>query len=124
MGMNIARYDLVSIRLVVLCADTGSLSAASKKAHCSISAGSQRLSALEHTVGTALFVRDHRGMHLTATGQLFVQHARIILDTLEELNRQVAQVDDGDAQEPAVAPFHWPSATRLGERGAALARHA
>jgi DNA-binding transcriptional LysR family regulator len=89
MGINIARLDLVSIRLVVLCAELGSLSAAARRAHCSVSAASQRLSAIEKAVGATLFTRDHKGLRLTESGHLFVQHACVILRHLELLGKQV-----------------------------------
>lgn len=92
MDFNIARFDLVTMRLAVLCAESGSLSAAAKRAHCSISAGSQRLSALEATLGKPLFIRDHRGLYLTDVGDLFVAHARLILNQLEVLKTQVSAV--------------------------------
>jgi molybdenum-dependent DNA-binding transcriptional regulator ModE len=94
MDFNIARFDLVSIRLAVLCAELGTLSAAAKLAHCSISAGSQRLSALEDALGKNLFVRDHRGLQVTEAGELFVRHARTILKHLDVLRQQVADVGD------------------------------
>jgi len=91
--INIARFDLVSMRLAVLCAESGSLSAAAKRAHCSISAGSQRLSALESTLGKHLFIRDYRGLQLTDAGELFVRHARVILSHLQVLSEQVASAE-------------------------------
>src|SRR2546423_11699744 len=94
MDINIARFDLVSMRLVVLCAEWGSLSAAVKRAHCSISAGSQRLTALEEALGKTLFIRDYRGMQLTDAGERFVQHAKVILGHIETLQRQVAAAHD------------------------------
>jgi DNA-binding transcriptional LysR family regulator len=98
MNFNIARFDLVTMRLAVLCAELGSLSAAAKRAHCSISAGSQRLSALETTLGSPLFVRDHRGVHLTDAGETFVKHAKLILHQVEMLNAQVAAGRSGYAE--------------------------
>lgn len=92
MDINLARFDLVSIRLAVLCAEFGSLSAASKHVHCSISTSSYRLSGLEETLGRRLFTRDHRGLHTTEAGELFVQHGRTILKHVDLLNRQVALV--------------------------------
>lgn len=92
MDANLARFDLVSIRLAVLCAELGSLSAASKRVHCSISTGSYRLSALEETLGKRLFTRDYRGLHTTEAGELFVQHGKAILQHVELMNRQVASV--------------------------------
>lgn len=88
MSTNIARMDLVSIRLAVLCADTGSLSAAARRAHCSISTASERLSGLESALGSLLFVRDHRGLRLTAAGSVFVPHARVLLQDLHDLMKQ------------------------------------
>ncbi len=90
MELNLAKYDLVSIRLALLCAQTGSLSAATRRAHCSLSAGSQRLSALEDALGTPLFIRDHRGLRPTRAGELFAQHAQVILDALEQLSEEVS----------------------------------
>jgi DNA-binding transcriptional LysR family regulator len=90
MDINIARFDLVSIRLAVLCAESGSLSAATRLAHCSISTGSERLAALEGAFGKSLFVRDHRGLRLTPAGNVFVRHARVLLQNLEVLKQQVA----------------------------------
>lgn len=58
--MNLARFDLISIRLVVLCAERGSLAAVAKLAHMSKSAASHRLANLELCFGQQLFHRDHR----------------------------------------------------------------
>ncbi|WP_269759716.1 LysR family transcriptional regulator [Variovorax sp. E3] len=94
MDCNIARFDLVSIRLAVLCAESGSLSAAAKVAHCSISTGSQRLSALEDFLGAALFIRDHRGLRLTPAGAVFVQNAYVLLHQLDVLKQEVGSLRD------------------------------
>jgi DNA-binding transcriptional LysR family regulator len=88
--MNLARLDLTSIRLVVLCAETGSLSAATRESHCTLSAGSQRLSALEASLGRRLFVRDHRGMQPTEAGQLVVKYGKAILEQIEMMRSRVA----------------------------------
>ncbi|HSV79437.1 MAG TPA: LysR family transcriptional regulator [Ramlibacter sp.] len=88
-NVNLARFDLVSMRLAVLCAETGSLSAAARRAHCSLSTGSHRLSALEDSFGAQLFTRDHRGLQPTEAGELFLAHARSILERIELMSRQV-----------------------------------
>lgn len=90
MQFNLARIDLVSLRLAVLCSETGSLSAASRRAHCSVSAASERLSALEDALGQRLFVRDHRGLHITTAGELLVRHGVLILERLQLLHGQLA----------------------------------
>lgn len=88
-SFNLARFDLTSIRLVVLCAEMGSLSAAARRSHCTLSAGSQRLSALEHSLGRRLFVRDYRGLQPTPAGNLVARHGRAILNQLEMMKNQV-----------------------------------
>lgn len=83
---NLARFDLVSIKLAVLCAEQGSLSSAARVANMSLSRASHRLSTLEHAVGRALFLRHCGGLTPTAEGRLLVQHGRALLATVARLN--------------------------------------
>ena len=83
--VNLARIDLTSIRLVVLCAETGSLSAAARLAHLSISGASHRLSLLEESLGTTLFERHRRGLRPTRGGQMVASNGRLMLSLLENL---------------------------------------
>ena len=112
MNVNLARVDLVSIRLALLCAELGSLSAAAKSVHCSLSTGSTRLSMLEETLGTPLFVRDHRGLHPTPACKDFVQHAQAIL-------RHVELLIDATSDHAAARPSPLPSRSSYLERLAA-----
>lgn len=89
---NLARFDLVTIRLVILCADEGSLATAAKKANMSKSSASQRLSDLERSVRTRLFVRDHRGLHLTNAGSVFTDHGREILKLVDGISEKLAEL--------------------------------
>lgn len=92
MDINIARLDLVSIRLVIVCAELGSLSAAAKRTHCSISAASQRLKALENSIGKALFLRDCRGLQPTDAGDVLVAHGKLVFGQLELMKNQVGSI--------------------------------
>lgn len=96
MNFNPARFDLVSIRFAVLCARTGSLTEASKLANLALSTGSHRLSALEDAVGARLFRRGHRGLHVTAAGEIFMRHAVVILEQLQSL--QNLSLHGGEAE--------------------------
>jgi molybdenum-dependent DNA-binding transcriptional regulator ModE len=84
--LNLAGVDLVSIRLVVLCADCGSLSAAARRGNMSLPTASHRLASLEDFFKARLFERNHRGLQLTDAGAVFVSHARILLQILNRLN--------------------------------------
>jgi molybdate transport repressor ModE-like protein len=90
--INLARIDLASIRLVVLCAETGSLSAAARLAHLSVSGASHKLSFLEESLGTKLFERHRRGLRATRGGQMVASNGRLILGLLDQLVRNLADV--------------------------------
>jgi DNA-binding transcriptional LysR family regulator len=95
-SVNLARLDLVSVRLAVLCAELGSLSAAARRIHCSLSTASYRLSALEETFGTELFTRDYHGLHTTEAGERFVHHAKAILEHVESMHLQARSKVDAE----------------------------
>ena len=91
---NLSRYELLSLRLVVLCARGGTLSAAAREANLSLSGASHRLTAFEKTLGKRLFQRGYRGLQLTAAGMVAVEHSEHILNCLDELKAGVRQTPD------------------------------
>jgi molybdate transport repressor ModE-like protein len=95
---NLARFDLVSIRLAVACAQTGSLTAAAREAHLALAAASRRIRELEDAVGEALFERHARGLEPTAAGRVFVRHGVTLLQTMEQLGGELADLHQGIAR--------------------------
>lgn len=87
---NLARFDLVSIRLAVACAQTGSLSAAAREAHLALAAASRRIKELELALGDTLFERHARGLTPTAAGRVFVRHGLTLLQTMDQLSTELA----------------------------------
>lgn len=83
--LNLQRLDLASVRLVVLCAQLGSLSEAAKRCHLSVSGASHRLKAFEEALGFEVFVRHRRGLRLTARGTRTVHCATQLLCWAEQL---------------------------------------
>lgn len=102
-SINLAGIDFVSVRLVVLCADLGSLSAAARRAHLSLSSASHRLSHLEDFFGARLFERDYRGLHATEAGTVFVAHGRDILLALDGLGASLASISGRQREYRATA---------------------
>ena len=92
---NLARFDLVSIRLVVDCVQQGSLSAAAREAHLALAAASRRIRELEDAVGEPLFERHGRGVRPTAAGRVFARHALGLLQNLEQLGSELADLRAG-----------------------------
>ena len=95
---NLARFDLVSIRLAVACFQTGSLSAAARDSHLALAAASRRIKALENALGDALFERHARGLLPTPAGRVFVKHGLTLLQTMEHLGTELADLRQGIAR--------------------------
>lgn len=96
--MNLARFDLVSIRLAVACAQTGSLTAAARDSHLALAAASRRIRELEGALGDTLFERHARGLLPTAAGRVFVRHGLTLLQTMEHLGSELADLRQGIAR--------------------------
>jgi DNA-binding transcriptional LysR family regulator len=93
--MNPARFDLVSVRLVVSAAQSGSLTAAAAEAHLALAAASRRLRELESALGTPLFERHPRGLHITAAGRVFVKHGLTLLQAFDQIGVELADLRQG-----------------------------
>lgn len=95
---NLARFDLVSIRLAVDCARLGSLSAAAQQSHLALAAASRRLRELEKALGDALFERHGRGVRPTAAGHVFVRCGLTLLQNLEQMAGELSDLRQGVAR--------------------------
>lgn len=97
--------DTRRLRTLRAVADHGTVTAAAAALHLTPSAVSQQLVALEHEVGHRLFVRDGRGVRLTAVGKIMLRHANEVLAQLERAEAEVAAYATGAAGEVTVACF-------------------
>jgi DNA-binding transcriptional LysR family regulator len=119
---NLARFDLVSIRLAVACAQTGSLTAAARDSHLALAAASRRIRELETALGDPLFERHARGLLPTAAGRVFVKHGLTLLQTMEQLGAELSDLRQGIARHirlcassAAISQFLPPLLARYGE---------
>lgn len=78
---------LRQLELFVAVAETGSFSRGAEKVLLTQSTVSQHVAALESEFGTPLLDRTTKGIYPTAAGQLFLQHARRILNERDVLNQ-------------------------------------
>ncbi|HSW19165.1 MAG TPA: LysR family transcriptional regulator [Ramlibacter sp.] len=95
---NLARFDLVSIRLVADGVQHGSLSAAAREAHLALAAASRRVRELEDAIGEPLFERHGRGVRPTPAGRVFARHALALLQNMEQLGAELADLRQGVAR--------------------------
>ncbi|WP_305984908.1 LysR family transcriptional regulator [Roseibium sp. MMSF_3544] len=76
--------DLKSLELFVRVATLGAIGKAGAEFGLSATAATQRLQALEATVGTQLFHRTTRAVSLSTDGEIFLAHAKRILGDVED----------------------------------------
>src|ERR1700722_11986317 len=70
-------------------AASGSLSAAARELGLTAAAVSKHLTQMERRAGVALINRTTRRMMLTPEGELYLEHARRILDEIDELSEML-----------------------------------
>jgi LysR family hca operon transcriptional activator len=76
----ISRMELRHLRYFVAVAEEGSMTlAAQQRLHTAQPSLSRQIKALEEEVGVPLMTRGVRGIALTAAGQVFFEHAKLIL---------------------------------------------
>jgi len=85
--------ELRQIRYFVAIYETGSVTKASARLFVAQSALSQQLAHLEAELGVQLFARTAQGVHPTAQGRRFYQHALALLDLLGRAVESVRQLD-------------------------------
>lgn len=93
--INLLQLDLVSLRLLVLAADTENLTKAAESAHMTVSAASKRLAELERVTDCTLFVRLSRGLQLTPASRGLAEHARHILEGAQRMAYDASDYANG-----------------------------
>ena len=89
---NLAALDLVSVRLMVLCAEEGALVRAAKRANLSLSGASHRLASMEGRLGCRLFLRHHRGLLATPPAEALLPLAARLLREASAFQEACARV--------------------------------
>ncbi|KPH01106.1 LysR family transcriptional regulator [Pseudomonas sp. RIT-PI-q] len=101
-----ARSDELQIFVCVI--ECGSISAAAEQVGQTPSAVSRTLSRLEAKLDTTLINRTTRRMDLTEEGKYFFEHAKLILDQMDELEERLnsrQQTPSGRLRINAASPF-------------------
>lgn len=91
--MAMLRFD--DLQLYVRTAETGSLSAAARLLDVSPAVASAALKRLEQQLQVRLLARSTRSLRLTPEGELYLVHARLALQSLEEGRQQLVGSQEG-----------------------------
>lgn len=95
MSVPMRDLDLTTLRLFAAVCETRSIARAGEHAHIVGSAISKRLAQLEHTVGTALLVRNRRGVEPTPAGETLLEHVRTMLASADRIEHDMAAYSSG-----------------------------
>ena len=87
--------DLFDMRLFTHIVEGNSFTHGAEFSHISLPAASTRIRNLEDSVGTKLFYRTRQGVTLTAAGDTFLRHARLMLNQLGHLRGDLQEYAQG-----------------------------
>lgn len=107
--------DLRSLRYAVTLERYQHFGRAAEALHISQSALSQSISAMEQTLGVALFERDSKGVRPTRYGELLIERGGKLLADASELQRELALQQGIDVDELRLAVGVYPADLSVGE---------
>ncbi|ONF96841.1 HTH-type transcriptional regulator GltC [Sphingomonas jeddahensis] len=87
--------DLVTLRLFVRAAETGTLSEAAEQSNLALAAASRRIALMEERFGVRLFRRSRQGLALTPAGAALLDHARGLLEQVRAIEGELADFAGG-----------------------------
>ncbi|ART54630.1 LysR family transcriptional regulator [Acidovorax carolinensis] len=87
--------DLLTLRLFAAVCEQRSIARVAEQESIVGSAISKRLAQLEHAVGTPLLVRKRRGVAPTPAGKTLLEHARTMLASVGQIERDMAAYATG-----------------------------
>ncbi len=105
--------DIANLTAFVSVAETGSFSQASEQLYLTQPAISKRISALENELDIALFDRIGRQVTLTEAGTALLQHARLILQQVEDSKRAIRNLSGHIAGKLSIGTSHHIGLHRL-----------
>ncbi len=105
--------DIANLTAFVSVAETGSFSQASEQLYLTQPAVSKRISALETELDIALFDRIGRSINLTEAGRALLQHARRILQQVEDSKRAIRNLSGHIAGKLSIGTSHHIGLHRL-----------
>ena len=83
------RPDPTSLALFIRVAETKSITKAAQACHIALAAASRRVTQLEDQFNVQLLYRTARGVDLTPAGIALLQHARIVLSQMDEMQGEI-----------------------------------
>src|ERR1700748_3932507 len=89
------RFDLVDLQLFIAVADSHSITRGADRSHLALDSASARIKGLEEALGVALFKRGRRGVELTAPGETLLDHARLVIHSVDAMRGDLSRFASG-----------------------------
>jgi DNA-binding transcriptional LysR family regulator len=89
------RFDLSDLRLFANVLERSSISLGASDTRISAASASERIRHMEMDLGTALLVREKRGVRPTAAGAALLKHARLIIAHSDRMKGELAEYSQG-----------------------------
>lgn len=89
------RFDLTDLKLFLLVAETGSITAGAARAHLALASASARVRGMEDALGVPLLQRSRRGVEPTDAGRTLLHHARLITQQMEKMRADLGEYATG-----------------------------
>jgi DNA-binding transcriptional LysR family regulator len=105
--------DTIKLETLLATIRTGSFSKAAKELHCTQSAVSQMMNALENELGCRVLVRTHEGVTLSGAGETLFPSIVEAAGALEKLKREARLITQGKALPIRLGSFSSISNTWL-----------
>ncbi len=83
------RFDLTDLRLFMHVHAAGTITGGAELSHMTLASASERIRAMEDSLGVALLKREPRGVQPTPAGRSLLQHARAVLQQVERLQHDL-----------------------------------
>jgi len=99
--------DISRLQSMILVAERGSITAASKELFITPVSLLQQINQLENEVGFKIFLRSHRGVKLTKPGELFYKSTKKSLTQLEVLMTSCRNMEEDLKREIRIG-IYWP----------------
>jgi DNA-binding transcriptional LysR family regulator len=89
------QIDQTTLRYFIAVCEEGSIARAAERECIAAPTISKLLADLETMIGTVLLIRDQKGVHATAAGDVLLKHARLILRRHEHLQAELSEYSAG-----------------------------
>jgi len=89
------RFDLTDLRLFLNVHAAGTITGGAQATHMTLASASERIRAMEDSLGAPLLLRARRGVQLTPAGQTLAEHAQRVLAQVEQLQGEIGRHGGG-----------------------------